>query len=168
VLELTGTRTELDLANRLSVYGYVEEHTMRDGHVWCIGSAREREKAGDEGASHSSRGQRASSQKMGRKDGMLAKAGRSRVSRAEPGSAGGARLRWRSPAPLWAPPGHLGSCHVAGMAVPDCSLQRPHHPSLKSTLPTGLWHARTVREVHKSGTAVTYGPLNPMRRGSAR
>jgi hypothetical protein len=87
VLELTGTRTELDLANRLSVYGYVEEHTMRDGHVWCIGSAREREKAGDEGASHSSRGQRASSQKMGRKDGMPAKAGRSRVSRAEPGSA---------------------------------------------------------------------------------
>jgi hypothetical protein len=94
VLELTGTRTELDLANRLSVYGYVEEHTMRDGHVWCIGSAREREKAGDEGGAHSSRGQRASSQKMGRKDGIVesgrggaASLGRSRAPLAEPGSA---------------------------------------------------------------------------------
>ena len=162
MLELTGTRTELDLANRLSVYGYVEEHTMRDGHVWCIGSAREREKAGEKAGAH---------RRVGNVQVRRRWEGRTefwKVGGAEPRLSGGAGLRWRSPAPLWAPPGHLGSCHVAGMAVPDCSPQRPHHPSLKSTLPTGLWHARTVREVHKSGTAVTYGPLNPMRRGSAR
>ena len=45
--------TELELANRLSVYGDVKEDAMRDGHVWCIiGSARKREQAGDEGGPH--------------------------------------------------------------------------------------------------------------------
>ena len=53
MFELTGTHTELELANRLSVYGDVKEDAMRDGHVWCIiESARKREKAGDEGGPH--------------------------------------------------------------------------------------------------------------------
>ena len=53
VFELTGTHTELELANRLSVYGDVKEDAMRDGHVWCIiESARKREKVGDEGGPH--------------------------------------------------------------------------------------------------------------------
>ena len=40
------------MADRLSVYGHVEEHTMRYGHVRCtrsIGSAREREEAHEHG-----------------------------------------------------------------------------------------------------------------------
>lgn len=45
-------RTDLDLAYRLAVYGHVEEDAMRDGHVWCIGSAREREEACKKGGTH--------------------------------------------------------------------------------------------------------------------
>jgi hypothetical protein len=113
---------------------------MRDGHVWCIGSAREREKAGEKAGAH---------RRVGNVQVRRRWEGRTefwKVGGPEPRLSGGAGLRWRSPAPLWAPPGHLGYCHVAGMAVPDCSFTPASSPPLTQTHASN-WHvARTHGE----------------------
>ena len=68
------------------------------------------------------------------------------VARPHRTSGGAGRLIGRSPAPLWAPPGHLGSSHVAGMAVPDCSFTPASSPPLTQKHASNWPVARTHGE----------------------